>query len=274
MTNEVHDVPTPYDPRDWAHAILQDVHHGLMDKDFDKAHTAVATVLGIDPDFLDAYWCRHFIYLTADDPDDYAARIDNLTHIIRMQPNDAKAYACRARSYRMLEQYDSAIADCQRAIALDPDLHSLDDLASVDMWSMESKREQEKEDAEDAATERRRDSLAVPDRSLEGVFLCDTKLDRRMELFRKLADQYKQDGKYEEAMSLLTSAIASFYAGNVPDGVSVRSDYSKEWLVRDRALTGIAAGDWYKAMHDLAWYVGQCEYSSLVDCVLLVVAGG
>lgn len=51
----------------------------------------------------------------------YKRAVADFTHVIRLEPKNARAYFDRARSYRNQRQWDKARADFKKAIALKPD---------------------------------------------------------------------------------------------------------------------------------------------------------
>ena len=56
------------------------------------------------------------------DAREYGEAISSFSEVIERWPDHAAGYLCRSAAYEMNGEYDLAIQDCDRSIALDPDL--------------------------------------------------------------------------------------------------------------------------------------------------------
>jgi tetratricopeptide (TPR) repeat protein len=86
-------------------------------KQFDEAINVLNTVIRLDKNDASAYARRGEAYYRKGKYDD---AIRDLDKAIRLDPNDGYAYVCRGDAYRKKGQYDAANKDYSEAIRLDP----------------------------------------------------------------------------------------------------------------------------------------------------------
>jgi tetratricopeptide (TPR) repeat protein len=82
----------------------------------DRAIPEYTQAIELDPNCTDAYYARGLCYYTTD----LKSAIDDLTQVINRRPNEALYYRLRAGAYRSMEDFDLALIDCDKAIALRP----------------------------------------------------------------------------------------------------------------------------------------------------------
>jgi tetratricopeptide (TPR) repeat protein len=84
---------------------------------YDRAIADYTQAIRLDPDNARAYASRSGIYIAKGD---YDRAIADCTQAIRIDANNAIAYGNRGSCYNAKGDYDRAIADCTQAIRLDP----------------------------------------------------------------------------------------------------------------------------------------------------------
>ena len=120
---------------------IADVYKNNADEDYDRAIEDYNKAIALDPNYADAYNNRGAVYAknslikalldknknpriadvyknNADE--DYDRAIEDYNKAIALDPNYALAYARRGSAYDNKGQYDRAIEDYNKAIALDP----------------------------------------------------------------------------------------------------------------------------------------------------------
>jgi tetratricopeptide (TPR) repeat protein len=95
------------------------VHGGIYieNGNFDQAITGYTKAIKISPQYADAYGCRANAYYTKGSFDKALA---DYNRVIEISPQDANAYSNRAAVYYNQGNFDQAIADYTKAIAIDP----------------------------------------------------------------------------------------------------------------------------------------------------------
>jgi len=84
----------------------------------DKALEEFTEAIRLDPNFVNAYLLRVYIYSLRGQNDQGA---DDLSEIIRIDPNNALSYMSRGDFYCINNQFDKAIDDYTMSIKLAPD---------------------------------------------------------------------------------------------------------------------------------------------------------
>ena len=86
-------------------------------KEYQKAIDDLTQVIKINPDYGNTYISRGAVY---DEMGEYAEAIQDYTQAIKIDPNDEYSYFFRGISYHNMEDYSAAIQDYTEAIKINP----------------------------------------------------------------------------------------------------------------------------------------------------------
>ncbi len=92
-------------------------------RDRDKGIEAFEAALRLEPKhFFSLLWLGYCLCDLGRGPEDFSAAEMVFTGCIMMRPDYANAHFCRGLAYKRLKQWDKVLADCSKAIELDPKL--------------------------------------------------------------------------------------------------------------------------------------------------------
>jgi len=151
-------------------------------KQFDEAINVLNTVIRLDKNDASAYAWRGEAYYRKGQYDD---AIKDLDKAIRLDPDDGHAYVCRGDAYRKKGQYDAANKDYSEAIRLDPKY------ALAYIWCGKAHHDK---DQYDAAIKNFNEAIRL-DPNDDYVYVC-----------RGLA--YKQKGQINQAIQDIKKALS------------------------------------------------------------------